>query len=223
MTKEEIIGKLGFSIGRNILDKTFMMGLRNAIDALSEPERFGAKWTERMIASFLPNISAWMARTLDADLKDPANIGEVIAERIPIVRAGVRPKLDIWGRPIEVGTGELPFLTPTITRAISPVRPSKAVKDNVDEEIVRLKLRIGMPSKRIGGKVLTEDDYYDYVRLAGITAKKRLDQIINSSDYKQLSDVERERIIRDVINDARYAARQVILANIIIQEQRRAK
>jgi len=86
------------SISKNIVSKTYLVGLSDALDALSNPDRFGEKWTYRLAGSLVPATVAGAQRLTDPLIRDPQTPIEAIKSRLPGLSQGVQPRMDVTGQ-----------------------------------------------------------------------------------------------------------------------------
>ncbi len=119
----------------------------------------------------------------------------------------LHPKRDIWGREIQrSGTGWEGF--------VSPVWFSEDAGNTVDKELKRLGAGISTPSKTIGSgdnkRKLTPSEYDEYTKEAGEAAFTKVENYINSDQYKKASDEIRIARIKSLVSRARRIARRGI-------------
>lgn len=173
---------------KNVLDKTFTQGAANLILALEDPKQFGRQYASQLAGSIIPSFSAQLSRSIDGDVKDIRNIMDAMKSRIPGLSKDVPSKLNLWGEKIEFET-----LGPKI---LSPIRVSKAKDSPADNEIVKHRVSIAMPTRQIYGVELTPEEYNRYVQLAGNEAKgpdgmgckDSLEAMLNNVNYQRQSD-----------------------------------
>ena len=88
-------------------------------------------------------------------------------------------------------------------------------KDPVKDMIVENQIAVSMPSEQIAGIPLVREEYWQYVKLAGESAKKELDRIVGTPSFQRLSDGPeggKARVVKTIIARHRAAARRQILA-----------
>jgi len=203
-TINELAGQIVLSFTKNITSKTFMSGFVNAMDAISDPQRYGEKWVNQLTGSVIPSGVGGVAREIDPTLRRTETPLGVIKSKIPLVSESLLPKRDLWGRPIKRESSGF----------ISPIGISTDKMSKVDNEIVRLKLNIGMPAKTIRGIELTPEEHDKYAELSGKPAKQQLDKIVNSASWKNRNDEAKARIIEKVVNTFRLRASLIIYKDI---------
>ena len=190
----DVASKISLSFGKNITSKTFMQGLSKAMDAVSDPKRYGEDYVKSMAGSIIPNIIASTARATDDELKEISTLGESIRSRIPFISKQLPPRRNIWGEPIiKTATGLEAFL--------SPVQVSKESESDVDRELARLELSLSMPRNQMthrGEKIELDPKVYDkYVESVGKELKTILTNRIKSPVYKKLTDEKKAENIEN--------------------------
>jgi hypothetical protein len=75
-----------------------------------------------------------------------------------------------------------------------------------------MKLGIGkpMPERRLSNVQLTDQQYDDFARIAGVMTKQRLDQYIRSGTFARQTDGERRDAIDSIFKACREAAAGVM-------------
>lgn len=185
---EKIPSAIIMAVSKNIVDKTFLQGVTKLIEAIEDPDRYGARYVQGLAGTAVPAISAQMTRSIEKDVKAVNSVMDSIKSRIPGYAKDLPQRLDIWGEPITLDTWG-----PMI---VSPVRRSKVKESLADQEIVRNKVDISMPEKRIDGVELTPQEYNRFVELAGrdakapngLGAKEAIEEMVKSPNYERQSD-----------------------------------
>jgi len=204
------------SIQKNISSKTFLQGFSRISDFLSDPGRYEEKQIESLLGSLVPAVAGGVARAIDPELRDAKGIIDTIKSRIPGVSETVAPKLNIWGEPIErPGTA--------ISRFISPVQISEEKGSPIDYELTKLKINIGMPSKKFGNSDLTEDEYSELVSLSGQKSKEELNRLIDRNSYKRLTDEEKEKVIKGIVSDNRAEGKRLLFRKMDAERKKEIK
>ena len=203
-TINELAAQIALAFTKNVTSKTFMSGVVNMLNAISDPARYGERWINQLTGSVVPAGVGGVARENDPVIRRIETPLDVIKSRIPIVSESLLPKRDLWGKPTEREPNGF----------ISPITISTAKMSKVDNEIVRLKLNIGMPDKTIKGVGLTLEEHDRYIGLAGKPAKKWLDAGVNSSSWEKIDDEAKARIIKKTIKAFRQEAAKKIYGDI---------
>jgi hypothetical protein len=205
--REEIASKVALALGQNIINKTFMQGLSGAINAVSDPDRYGDQWVKGFIRTAIPRGVAGVTRGIDPEVKAPDTYMEVLRSQIPFLSQGVRPRRNLWGESVEVEG--LP-----IERVLSPVGRAEQRDSKIDNEMLRLKIFTSLPMAMVRGVEITPDEHDRLIVMSGTKAKKILDDRVNSARYRQADDFGKKMIIETIISKTRDAARDKLYREI---------
>ncbi len=177
------------SVSKNVTSKTFLRGLSNALDALSDPDRYAGPWMESFGGTVVPRIVAGAARSSDDFLRETEGLGEYIQSQIPFLSQDLLPKRNLWGEPIEREGG-------FTERFLSPVQVSTEKGSLADREIVKLGMSIGKPQPIINGIELTPKEYDEFLTQAGARAKKLVGNLVTQKSYAKLPEERQMQQIR---------------------------
>lgn len=208
------------SIMRQLGNKTWLSGASELIGAFDDPDRNLTGFLARIGGSAaVPTIAAHAAQAIDPVMRDTrvptfSTEGYVpdylrgtidpilgrIQSRIPGQSSGMPARLDVLGNPIQseeggFGTMVNPF----------PVRTARG--DPIAAEALRLGVNISRPSRRAAGGEYTGWEYQRYQELAGRYMRDDLMQEFGSPEWQAMSDEDRERRMRSIIQRARRDAR----------------
>jgi len=160
---EKIPSVLVAAISKNVTNKTFLRGVINLIEAMEDPDRYGKRYVQNLVGSAVPTMSAQITRTTDPTWVEVNSIMDAIKARVPGYSKDLPPRRDLWGNPRGINTWG--------PRLFSPIPMSEKRESLADEEILRLRVPVAMPSRKIDGVELTPQEYDRYVLLAGGEAK----------------------------------------------------
>ena len=209
---DELASALVVSAAKNVTNKTFLRGLSEIFNVLQDPDRYGKRWLQALAGTVIPAGVSQVARIMDPTLRDARTIVDKIKSRIPGYSETLPPRRNIWGEPIVLSGG----LGPDI---ISPVYTSTDKRDPVSDEILRLRLPLGMPPRSIDGIKLSPEEYDRFAVLAGNEAKdantglgckETLESMLQNPDYLRQSDGPdggKADTIREIIGYFRELAR----------------
>ena len=216
--------------GNAVLNKTYMSGLMDIIDALSDPTENKAKRLAASgLISLVPGVSSSLAlsgaiaRTTDPFAKDAASTIEQLKANLPGFSKKVPNRLDLFGRKIARATGDVVY------DMFIPVRKSAQSQEPIDREMLAQGAYVPMPNRQIsvhGGKINLKyrpDLYNEYVSLAGnelklndgLGAKDFLNAVVTGKidvGYQGMNDGgldvlgSKANFIREVMNGYRRAA-----------------
>ncbi len=165
-----------------------------------------------MAGSVVPTGVAELARTVDPTIREMEKVLDVFKSRIPGWSKTLPSRVDVWGeeakRPPSIPGGFVGGMT-------SPIDVSPVKTNPVDEELNRLKIYPGMPSKRFGEKKLESKEYSEFAQAAGKGLYAQLLKLIQSPSYQRTTD----EIKKDVISKVMTAYRKEVRAPILREKR----
>lgn len=200
---------------QNILDESFMRGPADLIRALTDPDRYGRNYVKNFLASFVP-FSVGMgqeARAIDPYSRNARTLTEAVKNKIPWLSTTLLPRRDIWGEPI-------PNKDALGMAGLTSIYETRVDNDPVNKELLSLGIFPAMPERRIRGVELTDQQYDDYVRIAGRMAKLRLNQMVTMPGFDTIPPEKRHEMVVETIRHSREAARSLMMMqNLSIPQQ----
>jgi len=190
METDELASAMVMAISKNVTSKTWLRGVSELLNVMSDPDRYGERYVERFVGTVVPTGVAQVERVVDPELRQANSMLDQIRSRIPGYSDDLPPRRNLWGEPIILSGG----LGPDI---VSPVYTSEKKEAPVSEEMIRLQLPLSMPSRVAHGVELAPEQYDRYLVLAGNEAKhprtnlglkETLEQLIESPEYQRQSD-----------------------------------
>ena len=176
---------------------------------MGDPDRRGERYIQQLAGSAVPSIVAQITQVQDPVLRDVRSIYDKLCSRVLGCSTSLPPRRNIWGEVIVRGGGIGPDI-------MSPIYTNKVKLDPVSDEMLRLGVSQQMPSRQIMGVELTPQEYDEYNRIAGQSAKVELTKLIKRRDYKTASDGPdglKALAIKKVFAATREKARGQILKN----------
>jgi hypothetical protein len=218
------------AVSQVVISKTYLEGISNFVEMMTNPGRRTEKYVNDLFASFLPATSAnaFVKNMVDPVQREAGSPMEAVQARIAGLSDNLPPRRDLWGKEIsgESGLGRLyDGLTPAASKPI--------IDSPIDKEMVRLESspeRIGKKTAFDGVQVNFKrypKAYDEYVRLAGndlkhpawqMGAKDYLNAVVSgnhpmSAAFSIMSDESRKAFIQNTVQDYRKLAQQQVLAN----------
>ena len=217
---DELGVALVLSVVQNMASKTYMSGLFEAINAISEssvdPEADNyklARYFQRLGGSLVPSGIAAIERQVDPTVRAANGYLETIKARIPGYSDDLPPRRNIFGQPIVLQGGIGPDI-------MSPVYTSKVVKDSVIDEIVMQEVPLSMPKRVINDNELSPQQYDRLILLTSgqdlrafrnVDLKSRFSQVFSTSGYNRLSADQKQERIKEVLRDYKEAAKDQLM------------
>jgi hypothetical protein len=182
------------SLTRNITNKSYLAGIQNFTDALSDPDRYIQRFGKNFTSSFVPNILSQMADRDEQVMKESRSITDAVKRKIGL-RGSLDAKRNILGEEI---MSETLFSSPF--EALNPIAISTKKDDVVLQEMASLNHAFRIPPPSLKGMI----DMLDYenekgqsaydrqaellktVKIGGSSLRKTLERLIKSKAYQSL-------------------------------------
>jgi hypothetical protein len=191
----EMAGAAAASIAKNLTSKTFLQGVSNALDAMSDPERYGEHFMEALAGTLVPGFVNTAAKEVDPIRRLASTPSEAIQAKIPWSSDNLPPKRNVWGQEVEK-TGN------ALERTLSPSPITKESDDPVKLEVARLQLGLGMPAKDFRGMRMDNQQYDQYTKRAGELAYGMVSEALKSD----MTDNDKRLVIPMLVQKARTIA-----------------
>jgi len=215
---EGSMAKYGLTLVQDQLGQTFLSGVQQPLQAITDPNRYGKSYVGNQVASFIPNIVKDTSKALDPLSRETdtgsfaGNIKTSVQSGIPIWRNQMTPRRDVLGNKIKQ--------EPTGLGAYIDLFNSKTpISNNVVDELSRLnkagynatpsKLSSTQTIKGVKGK-LTQQELDVLETKTGIAVTKGLDNLFKSSSYQKLDDEDKQKAIKDLVSKTRKQVRATI-------------
>lgn len=218
---------ISMAFAQAVTSKTFWKGLSDVVNVIGDPERYGEGWGQSLAGTLVPSaISQYNDAFGDKLVRDRGVYGpelkgwdktkeaflNAVRARIPKTGAteefnseALPAKVDTWGEPVKKAERMFPY---------SPIRTSQTTTDPVRVEAYNLRIKGGVPSKEIMGVKLGPREYWEgFAAPAGRTAHELMTDFIMDPSWKDLPPFAKEQIFKEVIDEARNAARDMMIGN----------
>ena len=195
---------LSTAFANAITNQTFLQGVTNLVNAISDPQRFGPKFVQNMAASVVPAVVGQTAQMMDPYQREVYSVLDAVQNRIPGARESLMPKRDPYGEPIvaKERLGE-----------ISPITASTESTDKVRTEAARLGVGVSkapdsvhLPAgrdKKLGKIELTPEQRDIFADKAGHTAHQILSQMVGSPSWDAMPDMVQRQAMERVFEASR--------------------
>lgn len=201
---DKLAGLVVASISKNLVNKTWLKGPAELIEAVADPDRYGDRYVQHLLGTIVPTGAAQMARVDDPYLKDAQSLVDTIKSRVPGLSTEVQNKRDIWGEPIKLEGGFGPDV-------LSPIYESRIMNDPVAQELIRLKIWPAPVERKIRGVELTPEQYDTYARYAGRFMRYNLDLLVGTPGWGEQPEFARRETIEKTVTKSRKAATSLML------------
>lgn len=188
---------MAFGFSEVVADETWMTGLTSFIEAARNWDTKGEAYIRNLATSFIP-FSVGLsqtARMVDPYQRQVRTLVDAARNKIPGLSEELEPRIGIWGQPITSHT---------------MLSPSTLTNDPVDARLRVLGLGVTPVERKITGISLTDQQYTQYAKTAGMLAHQRLSAMVQTPGFAQMPAGIQTRAIQDTISKSRDAARAMI-------------
>lgn len=200
-TAEFLFNQIFVGVTNNIVDKSYLTGIRQLLDATSGGQDADGvtRLFRSMAASHIPNFLGGPARESNSELKHVRSVMDAVMERIPGLSEGLEPKRNILGEPIKATGSAFSKEPGGVTDFFMPIAYTRVSDDLIANELSALQYRFtNPPNKRNGidwAEIKDEKgrSAYDYwlartgeVEIGGQTLRQRLKTLIKNPQYQEL-------------------------------------
>ena len=215
MAMGEGAGKTAASIGKDFTNQTFLSGVQQPLNAISDPARYGGTYVKNQAASVIPNIVKDVAKSGDKTQRETNGSSDQMKAGLPGLRNTLLPKRDVLGK-------ELPNEQSGVKAFIDLFNSKTPSKDSTIKELSRLYSidQSATPSKLSANQTvygqklkLTPEQLDAFEGSTGEQVKKALDEILNTSGYKNADDEMKKKIIDGVVSDVRDSGKKGLNIN----------
>lgn len=193
---------------QNLASKTWLSGLSDLIDTITDPKANAKNTITRLAASIAtPTLSSQIAQMTDPvmrDTNDPSYMGAIrkrIESRVPGLSENLIPRRDILGKELRDQGGPL-------DRLLSPFDTKSARNDPVAKAIYDSGARFSPPSRNVGGGRLPDEAYDAYQQVAAQRFYDAMKETLADPEWQALTREERAKEIERLKNSTRKDARE---------------
>lgn len=130
---DEAIAAMMMSFSEVMVNKTYMRGVSDLVEAISDPKRYGGSYVTRLAGSLVPAGVAHLARLDDPNRKAVSSMMDALKARTPGWSKDLPNVRDRWARPIEYRSG-----LGWAYDVMSPIYSSRETPSPIDSEMLRL-------------------------------------------------------------------------------------
>jgi hypothetical protein len=192
---------------QNLASKTWLSGLSDLIDAITDPKANAKNVITRLGASIAtPTLASQVAQLTDPvvrDTSDPSYMGQLrkkIEARIPVLSTDVIARRDILGKEVRNEGGP-------IARLLSPFDTRQVRRDPVAKAIYDSGARFSLPSREVGGGRLSDQDFDAYQKAAAQKFYDAMKETLADPQWLTMSRDEQRKVIEKAKNKSREEAR----------------
>lgn len=190
---------IGVALANNITQKSYLAGIKNVVDVLTDPEKNLGSYTNRFAGSLVPGAIGAASGPLGDDYtREIRSMLDAIQARIPGLSDRLPPQRNVIGEPVKRVTAAGSDAVTRWSDFVLPVAYRSVSDDLVNRELGSLAYPFSPPHRTVNGVDLTtvpagETNAYDRwgelhgsVKVNGMALKDALRREIKSSDYQRL-------------------------------------
>lgn len=229
-TSDKDLGDIGAmmitALSNNLVSKTYLTGIVDAINAFTHSDRYAERWIQRQVTSRLPFSAAQrQIRTMeDGAMREAWGMIDAIKNTIPGISSELPARRSwITGEPILYTPGWGADMVSPVGEALmaaNPIASGEHKGNAVLDELARLQYGFTAPLKTIANRTveLTSEQYsrllelHGTIRLGRYTLSERLGRLFASRQYREGADrflspdEARVELVREVIRAYRDAS-----------------
>lgn len=205
--KFNLAGAMVSAIGNATISQTYLAGLANVVNAVTDPNRYGGRWVDQYAASLIPGAIGQTAAALDDETREVNSILDAMQARIPILREQLLSRKNpLTGEPVPAAGRVFPF---------APITTKEATDDKVLTEAMRLGVRLPRAPREVqvgrgmgkAGKVdISPEARNAFVQKQGEFAHDILSRIVNTPAWDSIPDLIKTDIYARILQAARSQA-----------------
>lgn len=213
----DLATSMTLAISRNYFSPLYAQGISDFVGAMSDPDRNGKRYLEKLSTSAIPTVSRQAEASLSPELSQVDGIVSRIKSKTPGLSKSEPPLRGRWGQKIKLdGTAYLP-------EAISPFYVAKKEWTFVDQEIKDLGITMRHPTRNLEGVEITRAQHdrlvvleRQEVKVGNKDLKQAIEHLIKNngiykrSDKKGGPDGVRAHLIRKIVARYRTRAKQLL-------------
>lgn len=159
------------AVMKNSLHKSWWKSLDELSKVMADPDRNFERWRNAYVKSIVPRILTHVAQTQDPAWRDAHTLLDTLKSQIPGYSKDLAINRNAWGDPLHFDGGLGPDL-------VSPIFVKNVVGNPLYLEVIRLKLPIRKPHRRLGSIEIDEHEYSWLVETGGQPAKIYLMDVV---------------------------------------------
>lgn len=202
----ELAGATVAAVSNALVSQQYLQGTANAINALTDPARYGGRFFDQYAASLVPSLFGQVAAAMDPHAREINSTFDAIKARIPVWREELYPTRNpLTGEPFVVQKAWL----------FSPIKVTPESTDKILLEAARLEVpissaprsvHIGAGTGKIGKVDIEDKNRNEFIRIQGEFAHEILDHFVNDPSWDKRSDFVKKAIYAEVLKGARMKA-----------------
>lgn len=196
-------------VAKDQLSQTFLAGVQQPLNAITDPNRYGSSYVGNLASSFIPNAIKDVSKAFDSTARQYNSAVDYVKSGIPGVRNSMLPKQNVFGQNSnQEPSGLGAFLdlfnskTPQGSAVISELRRLNDAGYNATPADLTKNQTIKGKKLELNPEQLTQLN-----SISGPQIEKAIAQLIQTPGYKRLDDQAKQKAIEDTVSDIRKKVR----------------
>ena len=229
MTKEEnehVAMMISLAFSQAVLNKTYMRGLNDLLNVMTDPERYGATWEQSMAGTLVPSGVAFLGQEQDPWVRDAKVRGDMPAMEkfVATVTNGIKarlPKTDLnpefnrQSLPVAIDSWGQPRKQDEKAFTGAPMKAMTESQDPVRQEAFRLRVKGSDVGDKVQGVKVDSRQYETISKTGGQLAHQILSGIVTAPGFSEMKDAYKVMVYNEVLHEARQYGRDIITPELI--------
>lgn len=197
----KLVSMITASFAENLTNKTYLSGLTDVVQILSDPDRYAERNIQSLFGSVIPTVGGYIRKSEDPVKRDVQGFIDKLYDRTPGLSVKLPPRRNIFGEIQKYSDIAAPDIFGDYKTLVSPIRKSKKKDDLVLDELLSLEYFPSLPTRQINGVDLDSKQYeYLLSRMEFYGAKTQVKNLIQQPNYKKYTKEMKVDLIRGLIN-----------------------
>ena len=200
----KILAMVTASVSENLTNKTFMVGISNAIEAIGDPDRYAERVLKGFAASFVPTALYYYRKGEDPYMREISSVWDAFMNRLPGYSEQLPLRRNVLGEPMK--------FPPGLGGRFSPIRMSKIKKDPVYQEFLDIGYFPTTPDKTVRGVKITNKQYSELLEFQQnqLALRANLQFLINQPTWKRMNKFAKKEQLDQVIQGTQKRAEDML-------------
>jgi len=212
------IGKSVAGYSSNFLDQTFLQGVSDMYNAISDPDRYGGNFIQQFATSFVPSIFRSTAAAGDRNLRDVKGMGDAFKNITPGMKGDLPSKVDIFGREVKREGGFVEGILSPFYRSTDASDPTVKALEDSSYNLTTAGL------DKMGGVKLDGKAKEEWLKMVGVETKKELDKLTATARFQNMQQSDKDKALENAVRDTRDRMRSKIMVgqlNTVFQNRKK--
>ena len=176
------------AFANGVTNQTFLKGLADFVNAMSEPERFGPRYIQNVISANVPSLMAQTAAMADPHARQVNSIIDAVKNRVWGLRQTLEPKIDYMGDYVASQERAL-YVLPVAKKEIPDnFAAVEAERLGVKIPPIPKKFHVGKLTGKLGDVELTPEERTKFAEESGRLATTMLNNLVGNPMWQMMPE-----------------------------------